>query len=101
MIEKYFTSMDSNRWIDNVHDFVNNHYSSSHSSIKKISERFEPYDEVDLISNTLLQKEDFVQLLNKRGAFEKEGQRFTGKTYLVTKVGLNSVWVLYPKFSAL
>ena len=25
--------------------------------------------------------------------FEKEGQRFTGKIYLVTEVGLNSVWV--------
>ena len=45
------------------------------------------------ISNALLQKGDFVRLLNKRGAFEKEGQRFTGKIYLVTEVGLNSVWI--------
>jgi hypothetical protein len=34
---------------------------------------------------------DFVRLLNKRGAFEKEGQRFTCKLYLVDDVGLNSV----------
>jgi predicted aldo/keto reductase-like oxidoreductase len=36
---------------------------------------------------------DFVRLLNKRGAFEKEGQRYTCKTYLVEEVGLNSVKV--------
>ena len=45
------------------------------------------------ISNDSIKKGDFVRLLNKRGAFEKEGQRFTGKIYLVTEVGLNSVWV--------
>ena len=32
-------------------------------------------------------------MLNKRGTFEKEGQRFTCKTYLVEEVGLNSVIV--------
>jgi hypothetical protein len=31
--------------------------------------------------------------LNKRGAFEKEGQRFTLKIYIVEEVGLNSVHV--------
>ena len=31
--------------------------------------------------------------MNKRGAFEKEGQRFTGKIYLVQDVGLRSVRV--------
>jgi hypothetical protein len=31
--------------------------------------------------------------LNKRGAFEKEGQRFTLKVYIVEEVGLNSVCV--------
>jgi hypothetical protein len=31
--------------------------------------------------------------LNKRGTFEKEGQRFTLKVYIVEEVGLNSVRV--------
>jgi hypothetical protein len=31
--------------------------------------------------------------LNERGAFEKEGQRFTCKIYLVEEVGINSVRV--------
>jgi hypothetical protein len=31
--------------------------------------------------------------LNKKGAFETEGQRFTCKIYLVEEVGLNSVMV--------
>jgi hypothetical protein len=35
-----------------------------------------------------------VAVKNKRGAFEKEGQRFTCKIYLVDDVGLNSVRVL-------
>ena len=45
------------------------------------------FDEVDLIRANIahnnkivsaaIQKGDFVRLLNKRGAFEKEGQRFT------------------------
>ena len=34
-----------------------------------------------------------MRLLNKRGTFEKEGQRFTCKIYLVEEVGLNSVRV--------
>ena len=45
------------------------------------------------INNAAIQKGDFVRLLNKRGAFEKEGQRFTCKIYLVQEVGLNSVRV--------
>jgi hypothetical protein len=32
-------------------------------------------------------------LLNKRGAFEKEGQRYTCKVFLVEQVGLNSLKV--------
>ncbi len=32
-------------------------------------------------------------MLNKRGVFEKEGQRYTGKIYLVEEVGLNSLKV--------
>ena len=51
MIEKYLTRMDSNRWIDNLQDFVHNYNSSYHSSIKKIPERLEIFDEVDLIRN--------------------------------------------------
>jgi hypothetical protein len=35
--------------------------------------------------------------LNKRGAFEKEGQRFTGKIFLVGEVVLNSVMVQWKK----
>ena len=70
---------------------------------KKIPEGLEIFDEVDLIrdlikhnlkiSNESIKNGDFVRLLNKRGAFQKEGQRFTGKIYLVPEVGLNSVWV--------
>ena len=103
MIEKYLTRMDSNRWIDNIDDFVHNYNSSYHSSIKKIPERLEIFDEVDLIrdiikhnlkiSNDSIKNGDFVRLLNKRGAFEKEGPRFTVKIYLVKEVGLNRVWV--------
>ena len=39
------------------------------------------------INNYEIQKGDFVRLLNKRGNIEKEGQRFTGKIYLVQEVG--------------
>ena len=51
MIEKYLTRMDSNRWVDNLQDFVHNYNSSYHSNIKKIPERLEIFDEVDLIRN--------------------------------------------------
>ena len=102
MIEKYLTSMNTNRWIDYIDEFVQNYNSSYHSSIKRIPERLEIFDEVDLIRaniahnnkiDAFLKKGDFVRLLNKRGAFEKEGQRFTCKIYLVEDVGLNSVRV--------
>ena len=103
MIEKYLTSKNSNRWIDNLEDFVENYNSSYHSSIKKIPERLEIFDEVDLIRESIahnnrldsvsIKRGDFVRLLNKREAFEKEGQRFTCKIYLVEEVGLNSVRV--------
>jgi hypothetical protein len=45
------------------------------------------------INNSKIEKGDFVLLLNKRGIFEKEGQRFTGKIYIVQEVGLHSVRV--------
>jgi hypothetical protein len=103
MIEKYLTSRNSNRWIDKLEDFVENYNSSYHSSIKKIPERLEIFDEVDLIresiahnnrlDNKSIKRGDFVRLLNQRGAFEKEGQRFTCKIYLVEEVGLNSIRV--------
>jgi len=89
--------------IDYLDDFVQNYNSSYHSSIRSIPERLEIFDEEDLIraniahnnkiDSTAIQKGDFVRLLNKRGAFEKEGQRFTCKIYLVEEVGLNSVRV--------
>ena len=53
MIEKYLTRMDSNRWIDNLQDFVDNYNSSYHSSIKKIPERLDIFDEVDLIRDVI------------------------------------------------
>jgi hypothetical protein len=103
MIEKYLTSRNSNRWIDKLEDFVENYNSSYHSSIKKIPERLEIFDEVDLIRESIahnnrldsksIKRGDFVRLLNQRGAFEKEGQRFTCKIYLVEEVGLNSIRV--------
>ena len=40
------------------------------------------------IAETAIKRGDLVRLLNKRGAFEKEGQRFTLKIY-----SLNSVHV--------
>ena len=74
---------------DNGKEFQNAAINSSyHSSIKKIPERLDIFDEVDLIrdiikhnlkiSNDSIKKGDFVRLLNKRAAFEKEGQKFTG-----------------------
>ena len=100
MIEKYLTLANSNRWIDYIEDFADNYNSSYHSSIRSIPERLELFDEVDLIRDSIehnnkvtIQKGDFVRLLNKRGAFEKEGQRFTCKIFLVEGVGLNSVRV--------
>ena len=45
------------------------------------------------IIDSLIQKGDSVRLLNKRGTFEKEGQRFTCKIYLVEEVRFNSVRV--------
>ena len=103
MIEKYLTSKNTNRWIDKLPDFVQNYNSSFHSSISKIPEQLEMFDEVELIrksiahnnkvTDTAIKRGDFVTLLNKRGAFEKEGQRFTLKVYIVEEVGLNSVRV--------
>ena len=103
MIEKYLTSKNSNRWVDHLDSFVQNYNSSYHSSIRKIPERLEIFDEADLIRESILhnnrldsstiKRGDFVRLLNKRGAFEKEGQRFTCKVYLVEEVGLNNIKV--------
>jgi len=103
MIEKYLTSKNTNRWIDNIGDLVQTYNSSFHSSISNIPEQLEMYDEADLIrksiahnnrvTNSVIKRGDFVRLLNKRGAFEKEGQRFTLKVYIVAEVGLNSVHV--------
>jgi hypothetical protein len=103
MIEKYLTSKNTNRWIDNLGDFVQNYSSSYHSSIAKIPERLETFDEAELIRKSIahnnkvtdsaIKRGDFVRLLNKRGAFEKEGQRFTLKIHIVEEVGLNSVLV--------
>lgn len=103
MIEKYLTSTNSNRWIDDLESFVQNYNSSYHSSIRKIPERLEIFGEVELIRNsiahnsslgeTVIKAGDFGRLLNKRGMFEKEGQRFTCKIYMVEQIGLNSVRV--------
>ena len=53
MIEKYLRRMDSNRWVDNLQDFVHYYNSSYHSSIKKIPERLQIFDEVDLIRDII------------------------------------------------
>ena len=45
------------------------------------------------MTDSAIKRGDFVRLLNKRGAFEKEGQRFSLKVYIVEEVGLNSVRV--------
>ncbi len=71
--------------------------------ISKIPEQLEMYDEAELIrksivhnnhvTNSVIKRGDFIRLLNKRGASEKKGQRFTLKVYIVEVVGLNSVRV--------
>ena len=45
------------------------------------------------VTDSAIKRGDFLRLLNKRGAFEKEGQRFTLKVYIVEEVGLYSVQV--------
>jgi hypothetical protein len=41
---QYLTSMNTNRWIDYIDDFIQNYNSSYHSSIKRIPERLEIFD---------------------------------------------------------
>jgi hypothetical protein len=53
MIEKYLTSKNTNRWIDKLQDFVQNYNSSFHSSISKIPEQLEMYDEAELIRKSI------------------------------------------------
>ena len=53
MIEKYLTGSNTNRWIDNLSDFVQNYNSSYHSSISKIPERLESFDEAELIRKSI------------------------------------------------
>jgi hypothetical protein len=55
------------------------------------------------VTDSTIKRGDFDRLLNKRGAFEKEGQRFTLKIYIVEEVGLNSVHVegRHQKFNCL
>jgi hypothetical protein len=53
MIEKYLTKVNSNRWIDNLDDLVENYNSPYHSSIKKIPERLEIFDEIDIIRDSI------------------------------------------------
>jgi hypothetical protein len=49
------TSVNSNRWIDKLDDFVENYNSSYHNSIKKIPERLEIFNEVDIIRDSIAQ----------------------------------------------
>ena len=101
MIEKYLTSKNSNKWVDTVKDFTENYNSSYHSGIQGIPERLEIFDEAELIRTNIkhnrelkklpIAKGDFVRLANKRGTFEKEGQRYTGRIFIVENVGLNSI----------
>lgn len=103
MFEKYLTKKNSNRWIDALKDFVENYNFSYHTTIKNSPERLEIFDEVELIRNNIkhnnaledlpIARGDFVRLLNKKGTFEKEGQRFTCKLFIVESVGLNSIKV--------
>ena len=53
MIEKYLTGNNTNRWIDNLSDSVQNYNSSYHSSISKIPERSESFDEAELIRKSI------------------------------------------------
>jgi hypothetical protein len=102
MIEKYMTSKNTNRCICS---------SSFHISGAIVPYRLEMFDEAELIrkiivhnnrfTNSVIKHGECVRLLNKRGVFEKEGQRFTLKIYIVKEVGLNSVHVerKYQKFN--
>ena len=70
MIEKYLPSRNSNRWIDKLEDFEENCNSSYDRSIKKIPEKLEIFDEVDLIRESIahnnrldsksIKRDDFV-----------------------------------------
>lgn len=83
MIEKYLTSKNTNRWIDNLPDFVQNYNSSFHSSIRKIPERLELCVAAELMRKSIalnnqvkysaIKRGDFVRLLEKQAAFESEG----------------------------
>jgi hypothetical protein len=53
MIEKYLTRMNTNQWIGSLKDVIDNYNSSYHSSIKKIAESLELFDEVDLIRSSI------------------------------------------------
>jgi hypothetical protein len=94
--DPHLRSVNSNQWIDKLDDFVENCNFSNPSSIKKIPERLEIFDKVDIIRDSFahndrldsssIMRGDFVRLLNKRGAFEKEGQRFTCRYYLLVSL---------------
>jgi hypothetical protein len=74
MIEKFLTSKNSNRWIDHRNDIFQNYNSSFHSSVAKIPERSEVFDEAELIRKSIahnnrvlehaIKRGDFVRLLN-------------------------------------
>jgi transposase InsO family protein len=76
IIEKYLTSKNTNRWVDKLQDFVQNYNSSFHSSISKIPEQLEMFDEAELIrksiahnnkvSDSAIKRGDFVRLLSIR-----------------------------------
>ena len=99
VIEKYLTSKNTKvrTPIETSCKTLFNYNSSFHSSISKIPEQLEMYDEASLIrksiahnnhiTNSVIKRGEFLRLLNIMG--RQEGQRFTLKVY-IEDVGLNS-----------
>ena len=73
MIEKYLSSKNSNRWIDNVSNFIQNYNSSYHSSIRRIPERLEIFDEVELIRNNIANNDRIKSTKTYKRKRELEG----------------------------
>jgi hypothetical protein len=69
MIDKYLASKNTNRWIANLPDFVQTYNSSFHSSISKIPEQLEMFDEAELIRKSTAHNSMVTVSVINRGDF--------------------------------